>query len=203
MKLIFLIQKNAWFIEHANAWYRLHDKQQIALASSCLPLNVVNQYTQVEQPHQAGSAWLSQERSNKLTLALKSPDNKLIETINVPLDATTVMSIDWHTVRYPDGWILPDAKVTLDNVGEMYVDAYLPPSKDSDGKELKIENTATGDVRTIWISRDRKTRFPLLEKNVMGKHCLNLSCIPEPVQNSSDARQLGFLLVTEEAHPVK
>jgi hypothetical protein len=85
----------------------------------------------------------------------------------------------------------------------MYVDAYLPPRKGSDGKNLRIANQETGAVKTVWIGRDQQTRIPIIEKGLNGKICLNISCKPEPLDQSTDPRQLGFVLITEEAHPVQ
>ncbi|MFK7993421.1 MAG: hypothetical protein AB8B87_04740 [Granulosicoccus sp.] len=202
MRLIFLLQKKAWFIEHEQAWYRLNDMKAVSLGLSGLALNTVNQHDLIEQPHQAGTATISQPDSASLKVRLSSPDNETIHDGLVKLDHNVLLNVNWKTKQFRDGWMCSDATVTLDNVGEMYMDAYLPARSNSDGKTLRISNSVTGKTEEVWIARDKKTRVPVLLEGCTGKVSLKLTCKPEVVDQSTDPRQLGFVLVSEDVRPI-
>ncbi|MGQ7845724.1 hypothetical protein ACUNV4_14675 [Granulosicoccus sp. 3-233] len=202
MRLLFLLQKEAWFVEHQQAWYRLEDMNEVGLALSGLALNMVNQHELIEQPHQAGTARVTQADDRRLSVQLSSPDHQIIATVDVVLDENTLLNVDWNTKPYRDGWVSSDATITLDNVGAMYLDAYLPARSDSDGKMLTISNQVTGNSLEVWVARDQKTRIPLVQNGSKGKVSLNLHCEPELIDQTTDPRQLGFVMISEEASPV-
>lgn len=199
MKLIFLLQKDAWFIEHSHAWYRLNEMAEIRLALSALALSMVNQHDLIEQPHQAGTASVFQVDKKSISVSLSSPDDLVKETLALMLDKNSLINVDWTTRKFSDGWISSDAQLTLENVGAMYLEAYLPAREGSDGKALIVSNNRTGKVQKVWIKRGKNTRIPVLVKGHEGKVCVKLQCEPEQVDQSSDPRQLGFVLITEEA----
>lgn len=201
MKLIFLVQKEAWFVEHAQAWYRLADKRQTGLALAGLALNMVNQHELIEQPHQAGTASIRQTDERTLTVTLSHPEGQLIESIDIRLDENILLNVDWATKPYRDGWMSADARLTLDNVGSMHVEAYLPARSGSEGKTLTIADPQTGSAREVWIKRDQTTRVAIVENGTPGKVDLILRCEPEQIDQTSDPRQLGFVVVGEQAHP--
>ena len=95
-----------------------------------------------------------------------------------------------------------DAKLSLDNVGNMYVDAFLPARAGKDAKKLIIQNEQTGSVREVWIKRDQKTRIAIVEEGTTGTVELGLKCDPEQLDQTADPRQLGFVLIAEEVTPV-
>ena len=201
MKLVLLVQKNAWFVEHLHAWYRVNEQHDIGLAMNVLTLSIASQRDLVEQPHQAGCARVTHPNNNKLQVELKSPDNKIIDIVDIQLDEYILCDVEWKTKQYRDGWMTTDATLLLNNVGSMYLDAYLPPRENSKGKTLYIVNERTSKVRTFWMPRARKTRVVLLEKGNKEKVKLKLNCEPEPIDQITDPRKLGFVLVAEEAHP--
>ncbi len=202
MRLIFLLQKEAWFVEHTDAWYRLHDLAHVELALGGLALKMVDQHDLIEQPHQAGTATLVQSDQKSIKVTLKTAAGVLIDTLVIVLDERSLINVNWITRKFRDGWVSADAEIMLDNVGAMFLEAYLPARKNSGGKTLTILNNQNGKVREIWMERDRKTRIPLLERGSKGRLHLNLQCEPEEVDQSSEPRQLGFVLVSEEPHPV-
>lgn len=201
MRLIFLVQKNAWFVEHENTWYRLNDADEIALALSGMAMKMINQHDLIEQPHQAGSANVTQPDKSSLAVVLTSPDKKIVDSVVITLDENLLLNVDWKTKQFRDGWMSADAKLTLDNVGVMYVDAYLPAREGTDGKTLMIQDEQSGHVREVWIARDQKTRIAIVEKGSKGQVNLGLSCEPEPLDQAADPRELGFVLIAEEARP--
>lgn len=201
MRMVFLVQKAAWFVEYQQAWYRLADMNDVKLGLSGLALNMVNQHDLIEQPHHAGTAHVSQADERTLRVLLKGPDNVQIDSINVSLDQNVLLNVDWNTKQFQDGWMSADAQVTLENVGSMFVDAYLPARAGSEGKMLTIADSGTGKSREVWLARDTKTRISVVDSGAKGKVCLRLNCEPESIDQSTDPRQLGFVLVSEEARP--
>lgn len=202
MKLIFLLQKNAWFIEHDTAWYCLKSSDEIALAQGGLALEMVNVHELIEQPHQAGYARVSQLKRCGLSMELRRPDESLVEAIEIQMTPSVLLDVKWKTRKFRDGWMSSESAVTLSNVGTLLLDAYLPASEESEGKMLTISNPDTGKTREVWMARDRKTRVAVYKNGHKGRVNLNLSCEPEKTDQSSDPRQLGFIMIAEEARPV-
>lgn len=202
MKMIFLVQKGAWFVERQQSWYRLDDMQQVELGLAGLPMNMVNQHELPEQPHHAGSATIRQLDERTLRIVLTAPDDVEIDSIDWVLDQSTLLTVDWNTKHFRDGWISADVQLTLENVGTMTVDAYLPPREGSEGKLLRISDTRSGSVKEVWLARDSNTRFSVVEEGDKGKISLKFDCEPEAIDLSTDPRQLGFVMVSEEAWPV-
>lgn len=199
MKLLFLVQKSAWFVEHGSDWYRLHDMQQVSLALSGLSLNLVDQHSLVEQPHQAGTACVSHADKKALCVVLRSIDNCVKEKIRIELDENVLIDVDWSSKPSADGWLNSEVFLKLDNVSSMYADVYLPACNDSKGKTLTITDTSTGQCVDVWIARNCKSRIPILAKGGCGKIQLKLRCEPEEMTQTSDRRQLGFIMIAQEA----
>lgn len=199
MKLIFLLQKDAWFVEYEQAWYRLHDQQDVVLAIASLVLKVVDQDGLIEQPHHAGSARLKTKSRDRLTVSLTSPDGTALIKKELILDKQSLVSVDWETRPHRDGWVSANAQVTVERLNDFYVNAYLPASESSDGKTLTVFNTADGSEKQIWLARNQQTRVQLLAKACNRKTTLQLHCEPETISQSTDSRQLGFILIGEQA----
>jgi len=198
MKLIFLLQKDAWFVEYEQSWYRIHDEQQIDIALTALALSVADQFQLVEQPHQAGNAMVEQTSSASIRILLSAPDGDVILDEQLPLDIRTLVSIDWVTRPYRDGWMGANAELSLENVKRLDLEIYLPAAEDSDGKKLTISNTDDGTSSEVWLERDKKNIVHLVQKGGGGKVNLHLDCEPEAVSQSTDSRQLGFVLLGEQ-----
>lgn len=199
MKVIFLLQKDAWFVEFAQSWYRLNDQQDIELALGGLVLEVVDQYQLVEQPHHAGSAGLRQRGKERLIVTLTGPDGASIVKSEIKLDKQSLINVDWAKRPYRDGWVGANAQVTLERVDDFYVTAYLPGTDSPVGKALTVCNMDDGSETEIWLARDKQTRVQLLTKARNKKTTLQLNCEPESINQSSDSRQLGFILMGEHA----
>ncbi len=210
MKLKFLLQKNAWFIEHELSWYCIPDDAQISIAASALPLVVVDSQQLVAQPHLAGVARLTSEsprREAKLfrtgrdvgavRVTLTEPDGTPVAEELVSLDSSTLSSIEWLTHPFKDGWLAASTSLVLDNVRQLELQAYLPASADSEGKSLLVHNDTTGTSNEVWLQRDKNNVIPLLTNGERGKVVLRLECDPEPVDGERDPRRLGFVLAGE------
>lgn len=203
MRLIFLLQKQAWFVEHKEAWYRIQNTAEVETALKWLPLNMVNLHDLIEQPHQAGNAKVTQSDERNLSVSLKNCDDQQLEIVKLPLGKNILINLDWITKKFRDGWMTSDARLNVENVGELFFDAYLPPRADSQGKTLTISNDQTGKSSEVWIARNQKTRIALIENGQKGKAAITIRCEPEHTDRTSDPRQLGFILIGEDTRPYK
>ena len=83
MRMVFLVQKAAWFVEYQQAWYRFADMNEVKLGLSGLALNMVNQHDLIEQPHHAGTAHVLQADERTLRIRLEGPDKVQIDSIDI------------------------------------------------------------------------------------------------------------------------
>lgn len=210
MKLKYLLQKNAWFIEHERGLYCLANDDDMFLAASTLPLVVVDADASIAQPHIAGMATLQSRdpslRQSLLSLGkeraqvriqLAEPDGRLVADESLTLDEATLSSVEWLTHPFDDGWLEADASVVLDNVRELELNAFLPTVPDSEGKALTVHNETAGTSREIWLERDKNNCVPLVQEGSTGRVVLRLECEPEPNDEERDVRRLGFVLAGE------
>jgi len=212
MKLKFLLQKNAWFVEHERSWYCVSDEAQTRLAASALPLVVVDQNTLVSQPHLAGVAKLVGEaplgerrlfgrtrnaEPAAVRVTLTEPDGTPVVERRVRLDRSALASIEWLTRPFDDGWLESSASLSLDNVKRLELRAYLPDSPHSKGKTLMVHDQTEGTTTKVWLERDKDNVVPLVSDGNGASRVLRLECKAEPNVAQNDRRQLGFLLLGE------
>lgn len=213
MKLKFLLQKNAWFIEHERAWYCIRDEAQMCLAASVMPLSVVDLSAVRTEPHLAGVASLVievsrsergflrkefvEEETGVVRVTLSEPDGAPITEQRMTLDARALFSIEWLTHPFDDGWLVSDATLALDYIQRLELGAFLPASPSSTGKMLTIRNETEGTASEVWLERDTNNIVPLIDGSSRGRVVLRLECEPEPVDEARDPRSLGFVLVDQ------
>ncbi len=202
MKLVFLMQRDRWFVEHLAGWFRIHDPAQVDLALATLPLEGVDEYELVEQPHQRGAATLERVAGadgapDAIAIALATPDGVPIERHELALDAGRLVHVEWLTRRFRDGWVAADTRLVVDGMKTLAFEVYLPGPEGTGSKTLRIENENDGKTREVSLRRDGTTRVTLVDAAFSGRRRLRLSCEPERISGSTDARQLGFLLIDE------
>ncbi len=202
MKLVFLMQRDRWFVEHLAGWFRIHDPAQVDLALATLPLEGVDEYELVEQPHQRGAATLERVAGadgapDAIAIALVTPDGVPIERHELALDAGRLVHVEWLTRRFRDGWVAADTRLVVDGMKTLAFEVYLPGPEGTGPKTLRIENENDGKTREVLLRRDGTTRVTLVDAAFSGRRRLRLSCEPERISGSTDARQLGFLLIDE------
>ena len=202
MRVIFLLQKEAWFVEHEHSWYRLESTEDVRTVLGALALHMVDQQSLIEQPHHAGSARVIDVADKSFSIELAGPDKKRVDTLTVKLVEDRLLDVNWKTMPFADGWMNAEAELTVHHVREMYLDVYLPAVVGSKGKMLSIHDTQADSVREAWIARDTTTRISLVEKGRAGKVDIKLTCAAESVDKSTDPRLLGFVLVAQNARPV-
>ncbi|MEE9322805.1 MAG: hypothetical protein V3U76_20345 [Granulosicoccus sp.] len=199
MKLIYPLQRNAWFVEADNAWYRITDDAQVNIALTALPLHAVDEFQQAEQAHHAGTATVNMTNENTVTVSLFEPDGQPVDTLSVLLDEHSLTRVDWLTGKYRDGWVNASCRLQLDGLQQFELHGYLPPATGSDGKILTICNEAEGTTTEVFLKRNQCNVIPLLRDSSIDSQTLILECEPEATDSNADARLLGFVLIDKPA----
>ncbi len=199
MKLIYLLQRESWFIDCAGAWAPLLDTSAIDLAVSVLPLRTINEFDIVEQPLQLGEATLEQLSDEQVKVSILKNDGSPHTEEIVSIDINRLWSSEWAEKPFDDGWLQSDARLSVDNVRKMALKIYLPPVEGSDGKALSIKssakNTDAETVETVFIKRGEENEIVIIDQpEALGRE-VTLSCEAEASNDSSDIRKLGFLLL--------
>lgn len=205
MKLVFLLQGNRYFIEHGGAWFRIDSRPDVDLALSTLALEVADEFELVEQPHQRGIARMllrkaasnAPEAVDVLHFVFSEPDGNIVDTVVLPIDSSRLMHVEWVDRRFRDGWAPADLRLVVDGMSQLTWRVYLPPADGSTGKRLVIENETDGTTTEVLIPRDATIDLSLVDVSFTGKRKLRLRCDPEQIKGSTDARQLGFVMVEE------
>ena len=196
MKLVLLIQRNYFFIEHEAALYRLQRDEDVNLAVSMLPLRVVDQFDMIEQTTQKGRATLDAESDGAIRLMLIEANDAVVKEQLLELSTDNMACVHWLTKRFEDGWVGPKVKVEVSDVSEVRWNVYLPVLNGSKGKDLSIVNEQTGFITTKYLERNTENSIDIVGAPFSGLQTLTISCDAEP-QISDDVRELGFVLVEE------
>ena len=204
MKLVFLMQRDRWFVEHLAGWFRIDDAEQVDLALAVLPLEGVDEYELVEQPHQQGVAALERVAGesgepDRVTVSLARPDGADAERHELAIDEARLVHVEWLNRRFRDGWVAADTRLLVDGMRSLVFEVYLPPADGADAKRLTVEDETGGSTHEVSLPRDARTRVTLVDGAFAGRRRLRLRCEPERITGSTDARQLGFLLLDERA----
>lgn len=197
MKLVFLLQRNNYFVEHSKAWFRVENDDDIALALSVLALRVVDEFEIVEQPHHKGYACIQALNDDAMRVEFFYPDGQLFDSIDSNIDQGCLASVDWLNRQFRDGWVDAESLLEITGAREFTLRAYLPAVEGSEGKMLKIINETDGVENQVFLCREGETVIPIVESAFQGKRKLTLRCEPEVISVSTDIRQLGFVLVDE------
>ena len=72
-----------------------------------------------------------------------------------------------------------------------------PPLDGVKNKFVTVENITTGEVTEFSLERNCQSVISIIENGCDEKQEFLLSCESEPLLNSSDTRELGFVLVDE------
>lgn len=197
MKLVFLLQKNAWFVQHDTSWYRLSEQPCIDLALAVMPLTVADQYEMVEQPHLAGTATVIEGGGADIRVFLLSPDDKKVAEETLKLDLSRLVDVEWLAPPFKDGWVRASTEITLDGVRDYEIETYLPSLDNSHTKVLVVTNLGTGEATEQLLKRSEKTTVSLLKQKAPQRVTLRLECAPEENSAGMDTRELGFILVDD------
>lgn len=196
MKLVLLLQRNYFFIEHAEALYRLQNDEDVDLAASMLTLRVVDQFDMIEQPPQKGLATLSVVHDDAIRLTLIEADGAVVAEQLLEASRDSMASVHWVTKKFKDGWVGTRVKLEVSDASEVRWHVYLPVLKGSNGKELRIVNEQTGHVTKKFLERNKENYVEIVDAPFSGLLTLVISCDAEP-QSPDDVRELGFVLVEE------
>lgn len=196
MELVFLLQKNAWFISHERHWYRL-DTASIDAAVSVMRLVTLDPADLVEQPVHGGSASLELTSRSRFVVRLSAPDGKRLDSVRLRIDRQSLAGVAWLTRPWDDGWVPAETTLELENVGSLTLRAFLPGGPGKSRKKIEVHDIDSGSVVEHWIERDKGTALPLVSRGKVGRHAVRIVCEPEAIADSSDPRRLGFLLTGE------
>ncbi|ASJ71618.1 hypothetical protein [Granulosicoccus antarcticus] len=196
MKLVLLLQRNYYFIEHAEALYRLKRDEDVDLAASLLTLRVVDQFDMIEQPAQRGQATINVLPDDTVQLTLSEADGTVIAEQSLEVSTGSMASVHWVTKKFQDGWVGTRVKLEISDVSELLWRVYLPTLDGAKGKELRILDEQTGQELKRHIERDKENSIELVGGPFSGMRTVLISCDAEP-QVPGDIRELGFVLVEE------
>ena len=195
MKLIFFLQRNSWYVSHANGWSSLQDQKDIKLALSVLPLESVDEFELNEQPVQFGTATFSLVNKDTVKVSLFANDGSLAEEHELALDYERLSSVDWQDPPHDDNWMNSVVQLKLENVRRLSLKIYIPPSADSDGKSLVIRDNVSGEENSIFLHRGEENECVVVNAPEACDHRLTLRCDAEAANDSADVRSLGFVLL--------
>ena len=197
-RLVLLSQRNAWFVEHGAAWFRLERDRDIDLALATMMLSVRNERRIVEQPHQAGSATIERRGRRAVAMRLHEPGGHVLFEKILRIDRGLLTGIEWITPPYRDGWIDANTRLEVESTTRAELSLYLPVVPGSSGKLLTVHNETDSTSRDVVLRRGQSSVVPL-EAAGHERTAFCISCDPERVENSTDPRQLGCVLVSESA----
>lgn len=195
MKLIFLLQRNSWFIEHDGNWSPLSSPESVALALSSLQLDCVDEFELAEQPLQHGHAELEKAGEDAVLVRIVAADGSISIEQKIELNETCLSHVEWDKPPEGDGWIRSVARLETENVRRLILKAYLPPVEQSDGKVLQVRNETTGEEKTLFLQRGQENELVVFEDTKPGNTTLVISCDAEAANDSADVRSLGFVLL--------
>jgi len=193
MKLIFLLQRDRWFIENSNIWYSIRDTDEQELAFSVLPLLCMDEYEMCDQPVQAGHVAFERLADDRLKICLINKHGETDLEKEITLDKNLLAVVDWDEPPFPDGWVSSTVRLNLEHVSECTLQLFLPDSPVSESKILKIRDQH-GSFQEYLLNRGEETTCAIVNNQTPGNHQLLLDCEPEPSADSSDVRSLGFVL---------
>ncbi|MBX2884472.1 MAG: hypothetical protein KTR32_31250 [Granulosicoccus sp.] len=195
MKLILLLQRKSWFIEHGGNWSPLSGADATELALTALPLVCVDEYDLAEQPLQHGHAEITSSSDSAVQVKIVSADGSVAHEETITLDQTCLSHTAWDLPPEDDGWIRSVARLETENVRQLVLKAYIPPIDQSDGKPLTVRDESTGQEKTLYLRRGQENELVVLDSPEPSDTTLVISCDAEAANDSADVRSLGFVLL--------
>lgn len=195
MKLIFLLQRNLWFIDDGNSWSAIKNASEINLALTVLPLEAVDEFDFAEQPLIRGTATVAAEGETAAKITLTAPDGSVFAENTLEIDVTCLVRFEWSDTPEGDGWIKSIARLNVENIRHLSIKTYIPPSDSSDGKNLHVLNQSTGEEKNLFMKRGEENELVVLDGSVTGNHEFVFTCDAEAANDSADVRSLGFVLL--------
>lgn len=202
MNLVLMLQRELWFVEHEHALYRLEESGQIDIALSTLPLSINDPFQNPEQPHVAGRARVTLAGGRGARVELRSVGGTPVVDRCLAWDKTRLQRVEWITKPFPDRWVDANASMLIEGAKRVSIKAYLPATVDASTKTLAIEDEDGSSRREVPLVRDGCTSVVVYDGRRRSGLRVRLSCEPETIEDSSDPRQLGFILVEDSTEVV-
>lgn len=198
MKIILVPVRQQWYIEHAKAWYQIETEGQVEIALSVLALRIVDEYSEFEQQPYKGMACVTLGEDRLLHVHFTDVVGSSIEAVTVNVDEKCLCDIEWSEQPFNDGWVRSSSSLVVDNVSAYALKVYAPPVKNGNlEKTITIDNKTAGTTRQFTLVRGAENIMQLVGDSCETKQEFVLHCDSEPLNNSTDARELGFVLVGE------
>lgn len=193
MQLLFLIQRNRWFIEYADIWYRVGGDQHLKLVQSILAVKCIDEYELPDQPVQGGRVEISVISEGEVIVSLLSKSNELVVEKPLKVESSLLGIINWTSRPYADSWVESRVKLDTENVTRLELQVFLPEISGSASKVLEVVDNDDNKLQYTLV-RGEQTRCTLVDQEVPGDYNFYISCEPEPCLDTSDERSLGFVL---------
>lgn len=197
MKILLSLSRNEWFIESDLGLYSLREQSELELAVSVLPLRVLDDSKDVDQYPFEGSASVLGIENNVMRLELRDVAGNRVELCEITIDETCLCSVDWLDKPFDDGWVRARSLIDLDNIGTYSLKVFAPVIEGQQDKVVSIENKTTGSSWSHTVIRGQENILPLISQRANGRQRFELRCDAEPLTDSTDTRDLGFVLVDE------
>lgn len=197
MKILLSPSRNEWYIESGDGCYTLDNKAEVELAVSVLPLRIINDYKEVEQISFEGSAAIVEIENDVMKVELKDIVGNRISLSEIKIDDTCLCSIDWQERPFQDGWVGAHSQVRIDNVSSYALKVFAPAIEGHADKIVNIENKTTGNKWSFTLVRGQENTITLMNQPADGRQEFVLQCAAEPIDDSTDTRDLGFVLVDD------
>lgn len=195
MKLIYLLQRDSWFIDNGRCWSPLKNSDEIDLALRVLPLESIDEFDLAEQPLIRGHANVETDGEDSLKVTQTAPDGSVFATKSLKIDLSCLTRFEWSDSPEGDGWIKSVARLDVENIRHLAIKTYIPPSDTSDGKNLHVLDEATGEEKNLYMKRGVENDLVVFDGSVAGNHNFVFTCDAEAANDSSDVRSLGFVLL--------
>lgn len=197
LKIILMPSLSKWFIQNDNGWYSLENPSEVEEALSVLPLTIIDEYSQIDLQPIKGTSSVSGAEDGQMTVQAWDVVGNIDFTKVVEINASCLCNIEWQDPPYVDGWVKDKFRVFVDNVDTYSLKVYLPPLEGIKEKSVTVQNVTSGETKEILLARDRQNFLGIVDSRFDKKQEILLSCDSEPLVNSSDTRELGFVLLEE------
>lgn len=197
LKIILTPASNKWFIQNEHGWYALEQPTEVETALTVLPLSIVDEFSVIDQQPFKGNATVHSVENGQLIIEGRDVVGNKEFSTTVEIDESCLCSIEWQEPPFSDGWVKDHALVFVDNVESYELRVYLPPLEGKDSKVVTVENRTSGESTQYTLTRGCENTLSLIDQRFDSKQEILLRCEKEPLANSRDTRELGFVVVDE------
>lgn len=197
MRILLSPTRKEWYIEKDDVYFSIEETPDAEIALTVLPLRVIDDAKIIDQFTFEGSATVAGIENGKMQIEFREVTGELKSKDEVGIDETCLCTVDWSERPFDDGWVSSRTQIDVENVSTYALKLFLPIVEGQPQKSLTIENKTTGDKWNYNVIRGQENLLNLVESKIDNKHEFMLHCDSEPLENTTDTRELGFVLVDE------